>query len=287
MKESDLYFDYRPGNEAQLASTYAEHGVVAVRGLISPPVLNSWKESLVRLMRARLRNLGESVHTAEELDSCFSRLVAMDPKLGMEVILLGRDMPWYYEAISLPEIRAVLRALIKDTVFQIVHDICLFRIDPPNFDDRNFGWHQDYPYNMMSQNAVTAWIPLTQISAEMGRLHVIPGSHKKIWPVELRTEQGGSGKGTGHRAFRLDGADSSALDTQSMQISDLNPGDALFFHSCLLHRSGLNRSNRSRWVCNLRYGDMLDPDLVQRGWRVVRDKHPFVFSEVHPELTRG
>ena len=61
----------------------------------------------------------------------------------------------------------------------------------------------------------------------------------------------------------------------------------LFFHQLLLHRSGRNRSNRSRWSMVPRYGRMLDPEMVARGWEIERSADFAVLKERHPDAVVG
>lgn len=260
---------------------FLKQGLVQVKNLVPEAALASYREHLSMALRARLTGLGLEVHPEASLDDLFNRLCQYDRALGDQFARLGRDFPDFYAMIGLEPIQRVVAALMPTPLFQVVYDISLFRIDPPGDDRRNFDWHYDYPYNMMSQNAVTVWIPLTDVTPEMGQLYVVPGSHQRIWDVTLNQQMLG-GKGSGHKAFSLTGVNSEELLAQSVQLS-VKAGDALFLHSCLLHCSGRNRSNVSRWVFNPRYGNLLDPAIVDRGWSVTRMNNPLVFQAVHPE----
>ena len=62
----------------------------------------------------------------------------------------------------------------------------------------------------------------------------------------------------------------------------MKAGDALFFHSHLVHRSGANVSDRSRWVFVARYGDMLDQEMVARGWTTTQGASPELLKNLYP-----
>jgi ectoine hydroxylase-related dioxygenase (phytanoyl-CoA dioxygenase family) len=103
-------------------------------------------------------------------------------------------------------------------------------------------WHQDYGY--WYQNGVL-WPLLTSVSIavdrstkENGCLQVIPRSH------ELgRIEHVQSGDQAGADMERV----SAVLERLPLVHCEMEPGDAIFFHSNLLHRSDMNRSDEPRW----------------------------------------
>jgi ectoine hydroxylase-related dioxygenase (phytanoyl-CoA dioxygenase family) len=67
---------------------------------------------------------------------------------------------------------------------------------------------------------------------------VIPGSHHFG-----RIDHGKAGDQTGADMERV----SAALERLPLEYIECQPGDALFFHSNLLHRSDQNRSEHPRW----------------------------------------
>ena len=103
-------------------------------------------------------------------------------------------------------------------------------------------WHQDYGY--WYQNGVLAPL-LTSVSIavdratrENGCLQVIRGSH------ELgRIEHVLSGEQAGADPDRVE----QILRRLSLVHVEMEPGDAIFFHANLLHRSDQNRSDDPRW----------------------------------------
>lgn len=284
IQESDLYFNYSTCQEQNIGAFFNEVGIVIVRDVLSLNFIQEFKKTLLAIIKARMISLGKKSLSAD-LDDAYNQLIAFNESSSMEIVLAARDLPCYYNMIVAPEINKVITLLLGETLFQVVHDICLFRIDSLHHSERNFPWHQDYPYNVLSRKSVTVWAPLTPITKEMGYLQVVPGSHQAILPVNFQSPSANErGQGKGHQVFSLRDVDTAAFEAQSLPLTQVNPGDVVFFDGCLLHRSGKNASQRSRWVSNIRFGDLLEPNLVSRGWKVVRDKNPYVFSEVHPEL---
>ncbi len=104
-------------------------------------------------------------------------------------------------------------------------------------------WHQDYGYwyknqFMFPDELISVMIALTPANIENGCLQVIKGSHKMG-----RVNHGFSGEQVGADMQMVE----NALKTMELMYAEFEPGDALFFHSNLLHRSEANLSNHPRW----------------------------------------
>jgi ectoine hydroxylase len=105
-----------------------------------------------------------------------------------------------------------------------------------------WAWHQDYGY--WYQNGVlfplltSAWIAVDRATRENGCLQVIRGSHHlgRIDHV-LKGEQAGADQG------RVD----QIRKRLELVHVEMEPGDILFFHANLLHRSDQNKSDKPRW----------------------------------------
>ncbi|WP_121356558.1 phytanoyl-CoA dioxygenase family protein [Flavisolibacter nicotianae] len=104
-------------------------------------------------------------------------------------------------------------------------------------------WHQDYGYwyknqFMFPDQLISVMVALTPANKENGCLQVIKGSHKLG-----RVNHGFSGEQVGADMVMVN----NALKTMELLYCDLQPGDALFFHPNLLHRSEANLSDQPRW----------------------------------------
>ncbi|KQS33126.1 phytanoyl-CoA dioxygenase family protein [Dyadobacter sp. Leaf189] len=104
-------------------------------------------------------------------------------------------------------------------------------------------WHQDYGYWYKNQfifpdQLMSVMVALTPANKENGCLQVIKGSHKMG-----RVNHGFAGEQVGADSEMVN----HALKTMDLVYCDLQPGDALFFHSNLLHRSEANLSDQPRW----------------------------------------
>ncbi|MFA6083107.1 phytanoyl-CoA dioxygenase family protein [Mucilaginibacter sp.] len=104
-------------------------------------------------------------------------------------------------------------------------------------------WHQDYGYwyknqFMFPDQLMSVMVALTAANEENGCLQVIKGSHKLG-----RVNHGFSGEQVGADMTMVN----NALQTMELIYCEIEAGDALFFHSNLLHRSEANLSDHPRW----------------------------------------
>ena len=106
-------------------------------------------------------------------------------------------------------------------------------------------WHQDYGYwykneFLLPEQMMSVMIAITDAKKANGCLQVIKGSHKMG-----RIEHGFAGEQVGASQHYVD----LALKTMELSYVEIKAGDALFFHSNILHRSEANTSDTAR--CSL------------------------------------
>ena len=104
-------------------------------------------------------------------------------------------------------------------------------------------WHQDYGYwyknqFMFPDQLISVMVALTPANKNNGCIQVIKGSHKLG-----RVNHGFAGEQVGADMVMVE----NALKTMDLVYVEIEPGDALFFHSNLLHRSAANESDKARW----------------------------------------
>ena len=133
------------------------------------------------------------------------------------------------------------------------------RLDVPN-DKRNaLEWHQErsfFPQNRDGKNGLVCWIPIIDVTEEMGAIHISPKSHND-----------------GFVKSSIKIKENSTYTTQILVpeqnvkkyddlIVPVNAGDAIFFNMLLFHRSGDNKSNHIRIAIQSRYHISTADDFV-------------------------
>ena len=91
---------------------------------------------------------------------------------------------------------------------------------------------------MLSPNLTSAYIAVDRATRENGCLQVIRGSHQLG-----RIEHGLTGDQAGADQDRVD----EILKRFELVHVEMEPGDVLYFHANMLHRSDQNRSDDPRW----------------------------------------
>ena len=106
-----------------------------------------------------------------------------------------------------------------------------------------WAWHQDYGYwyqnGVLFPDLTSAFIAVDPATRENGCMQVLSGSHHmgRIDHV-LTGDQAGADLERVHEAEKR----------LELVYVEMQPGDVLFFHANLLHRSDQNRSENPRWA---------------------------------------
>jgi ectoine hydroxylase-related dioxygenase (phytanoyl-CoA dioxygenase family) len=127
-------------------------------------------------------------------------------------------------------------------------------------------WHQDYGYwyknqFMFPDQLLSVMVALTKATKENGCLQVIRGSHKMG-----KLNHGFSGEQVGADMVMVN----NALRTMELVYCEIDPGDALIFHSNLLHRSEANLSPDPRWSIISVYNAQSNPAYNENtvSWKI-------------------
>lgn len=161
-----------------------------------------------------------------------------------------------YSAIVRSErIAGTMESLLGDEVYHYHHKMM---IKEPKIGGA-WEWHQDYGYwyknGCLYPDMASCLISINSANKANGCLQVIPRSHKmgRIDHVTVGDQ------------FQTDPERiAAAMKTDELVYCEMAPGDALFFHSNLLHRSDANTSDVPRLsiICcyNTKHNDPIHKD---------------------------
>jgi len=209
-------------SEKQLAAFHDE-GYLIVRG-----VFDAEEADILRAAAAADQSFKENAYDLEDGEGGKAQLVLWNSA--------GEDL---WGAIARSErIVNAMEQLLGDEVY---HYHSKMSIKQPRTGGA-WSWHQDYGYwyqnGCLWPDMGSAFIAVDPNTRENGCLQVLKGSHKLG-----RIEHGRYGDQTGADPERT----AEATKVMETVYVELDPGDTLYFHSNLLHRSDQNTSDSQRW----------------------------------------
>ena len=217
-------------------SQFHDDGYLIARGLFS----NEEMEGLLAYAKGDQVLIGESY-------------VRSDSKGGETRLALRNDLDdtsVYTAIVRSQRVAGTMTRLLEDEIYHYHHKMML---KEPKVGGA-WEWHQDYGYwyenGCLYPDMASCMIAVDRASKANGCLQVLRGTHKigRVNHVKI-------GGQVGADPTRVE----AALARHELVYCEMEPGDAVFFHSNLLHRSDQNNSEHSRWslICcyNTRHND--------------------------------
>ena len=222
---------------------YHRDGYLVVRGLVSVGEVEEIRRHTEELMSGGI--------TIEGVDPPPSGLTS--EQMGqhwLRIHMLHRKHELHEKYMLQPRIMDVLEALIGPDVLAL--QTMLF-LKPPGREGQ--GFHQDaYYIPTYPDTLIGSWLAVDPADEDNGCVMVIPGSHHEpIYPDENKIGQNhtdgsfedlGVIEGASATDEALNGLAPIAAKYGGKEVAArVAPGDVMFFHSHLLHRSHENRSS--------------------------------------------
>ena len=158
---------------------------------------------------------------------------------------------------------------IKPSDLSISEPMC--RLDVPNDKRNTLDWHQErsfFPQNRNGLNGLVCWIPLTDITEEMGPMHISPRSHAEgQLKLSNRTK-----KNTSYTT-QIPVPEEFVSKYEDLVVR-ANAGDVVFFNMLLFHRSGQNISNKVRLATQGRFHTSTADDFIP--FDLINYYNPFI-----------
>ena len=158
---------------------------------------------------------------------------------------------------------------IKPSDLSISEPMC--RLDVPNDKRNTLDWHQErsfFPQNRNGLNGLVCWIPLTDITEEMGPMHISPRSH-----AEGQLKLSNKTKKNMSYTTQIPVPEEFVSKYEDLVVR-ANAGDAVFFNMLLFHRSGQNISNKVRLATQGRFHTSTADDFIP--FDLINYYNPFI-----------
>lgn len=219
---------------------FEQNGYHIVRGALSLEE--------VRQCRAAMADLLLTPAEHPYADRLATTVISPAPPENPRAVWAGFDMllfdDLFWELAYHPKVALTVDALIGPDI-NLYETSCITKMPgfPGNFRD----WHQDSEYSDPQSNDrhVTVILFLDAMDGHSGATWVVPGSHK-LGPLPHRAP----GEGLSSAAREV--ADKHRYASQGISF-DFKVGDALIFLVRLIHKSGPNESDTSRWSLAYNY----------------------------------
>jgi len=209
--------------------SFDENGYLLCKGFFPPELIARWRDEMTALLRSEPNHHREGLFTCDPPPAGAPVDPANPHRVWriMDLPLLGDT---WFRLVCDPRIVGVMSDLLgPDINFHNGKAI----LKPPHFRPKNWGWHQDWPYERHTEPALAAAIIyLHDMDANEGATEVLPASHKAgEW------EYVGSADLYSIPDDRI-GPTAHAVPVRA--------GDVLFIHVLVVHRAGINESATSR-----------------------------------------
>lgn len=227
-------------------------GTLFFRGLLDPAALRGLAGKVVEVMKR---------HGLVERDSGEEDVVLAKPGLEIREMDNPAWRAFYVELLGLrdlnrmtqdPTLLALMQQIFQEPVLPQARVICrVFANYPDPFATVP---HRDFTLNGGSPDAWTCWIPLVEVSPEMGGLRVIPGSRQLELAPRGKDERSG---------FQVD--ESALIGPGRYRV-----GDVIAFDAGVVHAGAGNATqDRVRVSMECRYQPLSQPvryDSMEPHW---------------------
>lgn len=235
--------------DGNLREKYKENGFIIIKQLIPQAKTEYFRDSLSYMIEEKLKE--ENIQSGDPLHQGLIELDRKNHQKVVEVYETNRSSDALCQIIYDDKVSSIVKELLELNPrqnFHLLNHIC--RIDPPRDERFTYKWHQQSYYSIFEADEVQLWAPLVDRNTkEKGTMSILMGSHKKevLHHIEKVPD--------GHIQLYI--ADKEVTSYEEVHI-ELNPGDVIFFHQYLIHRSNHNISNKVRYSLVASYVNPFD-----------------------------
>ena len=244
------------GNKVNLKE-YNEKGFVVLKNQIPEEALDQIINETHQVFKLKMNSVGFSFDKEKqhlETDELFNFFEKhSDEYVGcMKAI---QNLPSLYKLGLSPELLTIVKQLGLKFPAYITKPLILLNSEKTSTQTHHWKIpvHQDWRSIQGSLNGVVVWVPLADVPLELGPVEVISTSH--------------------HRGLQPTEEDNWFMHVKEGYFKDeefvpvpLERGDLVIFSMLLIHRSGVNKSNKIRYSIQYRYNDLFESTYVTRNF---------------------
>lgn len=252
--------------------SYKQNGYVLLRNFINPREVDLVRDEAKTIFVSQMRRykiVSSDDISEDEFEGGMYELFKADLRAFMNCGKHAQHLISMHRLALDERIVAVLKELGLDFPNVSTRPVMYFNAE--RLAKKEVYWrvsaHQDWRSIQGSLDSMVVWLPLVDIDTALGALEVLPGSHKRGLLAAAAVEDG-----FGFISEPYDAADFLSVKAEK--------GDALFFSTFLVHRSGTNVTNSIRWSCHFRYNNLREKTFIERGL-----PHPYIYKPAEDLIT--
>lgn len=248
----------------ELYEKYSTDGFAIVKNIVPESRRNALLENIFKLYCKYSENLAEFSGLKEPWHSelFHQRMIELrkkDPQSFGAIYDSLKTSLTVNQLITDNAIVQNIAAFLETTPSDLSLSEPMTRLDPP-FDNRNaLDWHQErsfFPQNRNGMHGLVCWIPLADVTPELGQLQVCPRSH-----IEGLLRSSSKKKNDSSYTTQIPVPEEKIKQYDILSVP-VKAGDAVFFNMLLFHRSGENRSTRLRFSVQGRFHIATADDFI-------------------------
>lgn len=241
---------------------FNKNGYVIIKGLLSKDKIDKYTKRLVDVCNGDVPP-AKNMLVMKDIMIAKGKVKTDKNVEKIQKIQDIQDDEVFWELLSEPEVLDIAENFCGKNI-KTIHNMIINK--PPHVDGRH-PFHQDQLYFPFGpdEDIIGCWIALQNTSKENGTLAVIPGSHHS--PIL----EHGDIKNIDNLNLAYFGA-LGDVGVENRVHFEAEPGDALFFHTHLLHGAGRNRSEGFRRVYIVHYANS-DCRFRQNGEAMAAIRH--------------
>jgi ectoine hydroxylase-related dioxygenase (phytanoyl-CoA dioxygenase family) len=229
---------------AEQIASFREKGHVLLRGVATADEIGAYRA----VINDAVRRLNKETRPLEERDTY--------GKAFLQIMNLWLDDEAVRGFVFARRFAKIAADLVGVDAIRLYHDQALFK----EAHGGHTPWHQDqYYWPLDTPNTLTMWMPLVDISPEMGAMMFASGSHRR----DYRADIGISDESEDQLRRLVEESHLPVSQTPAMQA-----GDATFHYGWTLHAAPGNATGRMREVMTIIYfadgARVIRPDNANR-----------------------
>ena len=166
-----------------------------------------------------------------------------NPLIVKRLYFTSKQMKCYQSLFYNNKLSSILEVVFKIPSRFLIFSEYQFRFDVPLDKDFVHNWHQDsayYPQDSTGWNSVVVNISIQNNTKDMGNPNLVIKSHKD---GKLNFE---NNIGSNTKIVQLN-VDNKLIDEKNIVVPETERGDVVLYNMNLIHKSGHNSSNKTRF----------------------------------------